>query len=1088
MTEKVLQDAAAREAVKTRLKENFIVEAGAGSGKTTCLVDRMAALVAHGCCRIENAAAVTFTRKAAGELKERFQVRLEEMLQEENDPTVKKRLREALNKLERSFAGTIHSFCSRLLRERPVEAGIAPDFVEIEGLEERLLEDAAWEEYLLETRLNKPEELERIIALDLTPDDLKEAFKRLNYYLDVEMVYSEASYPELTEVREGLHNFCQLAIKLLPFEQPEKGWDDLQKVMRTALRWRRMFDLNRDRYLLRLLERMDRKAKVIYNRWPQRESAEEAAAAFNYFYENFLEPARNAWLEYRHYYLMSFLLPAVERFRDIRRRENMLNFQDLLLKTAELLRNNPEVRGYFQKKYTHLLIDEFQDTDPIQAEIMFYLTGSDIYEQDWTKLIPHSGSLFVVGDPKQSIYRFRRADIDIYYKVKDIVAASGGKVLHLTSNFRSLPELIDWSNCAFENLFSPTSPPYQADFVSMNEVRKKDEGTSGGVFKFVIGDVSGNNQNMIAWQDALQIADWIYRALNGELALSRTPQEKEIGFKRQPVPEDFLILVYYKAHMSMYARALEMLGIPFILSGSGDISESQELKELSFLLKALSDPENPVPLTAVLRGLFFGISDDLLYRFKKAGGQFSFLRDIPDSVEEEVRIAFASPWETLRCYWSWTRELPPSSAQEKIITDLGLLPLSLAGEMGRGRAGSLMQALELLRQKEREGETGFPQAVDFLLRLLEEGTEEELDVEGGSASAVRIMNLHKAKGLEAPVVILANPGRIISHEPDLHVVRRENKSCGYLVLKKSKGNYIYETLGIPPYWESFQKEEQMYQEAEKTRLLYVASTRAKDLLLVSTYPKKPENSPWQPLEKFLDGSDILYCDDLTTFNPESEEEPDYITPQMLEEAKKSINTAVENISAPTYRRLRSTEVLKEKDAPRRSVKGYGIGWGNVIHSILEYSANSLAAGEKEYLREYNLRIVIEGFLHREGLPLEKREEVIRTLKGTIDSSFWQRVSASSEIHTEVSFGIMKNGTYTSGVVDLAFREKEGWILVDYKTDLVENDSHLQELIEYYYPQVELYFHSWEEISGEKVIEAGLFFTHSLFFAKLFRNL
>lgn len=1085
MTEKVLQDAKAREAVKTRLKENFIVEAGAGSGKTTCLIDRMAALIAHGCCNIENVAAVTFTRKAAGELKERFQVRLEELLQEEEEPAVKKRLQEALNRLERSFAGTIHSFCSRILRERPVEAGLAPDFVEIEGLEERLLEDAAWEEYLLEARFNKPKELEKIMDLDLSPEDLKEAFQKLNYYLDVEMVYSKAPYPDLAEVREKLYEFCQMTEKLLPSKQPAKDWDNLQKIIRTALRWRRMFDLNQDRYLLRLLEKMDKKAGPIYNRWQQKEDAEKAAAAFDEFRENALKPARKAWLEYRHYYLMSFLLPAVVRFRDIRRRENMLNFQDLLLKTAELLRNNSEIRGYFQKKYTHLLIDEFQDTDPIQAEIMFYLTGSDLREKDWTKLVPHPGSLFVVGDPKQSIYRFRRADIDIYYKVKDMITASGGEVLHLTSNFRSLPKLIDWSNYAFEHLFSPSTPPYQAEFVSMNEVREKEEGTSEGIFKVEIGDAYRNAQDKIAWQDALQIASWIYRALNGELTLSRTPEEKEGNFTEQPVPDDFLILVYYKKHMSVYARALEKLGVPFVLTGSGDISDSRELKELSSLLKALADPEDPVSLTAVLRGLFFGISDDHLYRFQKADGKFSFLSDIPANADEDVSSAFAGPWETLRRYWSWTRELPPSSALEKIISELGLLPLSLAGEMGRGQAGSLLQALELLRQKEWEGETGFPQAVDFLLRLLEEGTEEELDVEGGNASAVNVMNLHKAKGLEASVVILANPGGSIVHEPDMHVVRRENKSWGYLVLKKNKGKYNYETLGIPPFWETFQQEEQRYLEAEKTRLLYVAATRAKDLLVVSTYPKKPENSPWQPLEHFLTGTDLFYCEELSSIESEIPEEPERITSQMLEDAKKNLTAAVEGMSAPSYRRLRSTEVLKGRDAPERSVEGYGRSWGNVIHGALEYLANSVAAGKTESLCVDNLRSVVEGLLQREGLPLEQREEVLGTLKEITDSPFWQRVCASSEIHTEVSFGIMKNDTYTSGVIDLAFREKEGWVLVDYKTDLVESDSHLQELLDYYYPQVELYLDSWEEISGEKVVEAGFFFTHRLLLARLF---
>ncbi len=556
MNEKPLTDAAAREAIRTRLDRNFLVEAGAGSGKTTCLVERMAALLAGGFCRPEKMAAVTFTRKAAGELKEKFQVRLEEMFREEGNPAVKERLGEALGKMERAFLGTIHSFCARLLRERPVEAGIAPDFTEIEGLEERLLEEMAWEEYLLEVRFGRPELLRQLAGLDLSPEAIRGAFQQLNRYPDVEMASRDAPYPELSRVRGELQEFCRLAERLLPSRQPHNGWDSLQRTARRALRWQRVFDLRQDRYLLRLLERMDRNASPTYNRWPDRRDAEALAEAFNHFRKNALKPARQAWLEYRHAHLLRFLLPAAERYRELRRRENKLNYQDLLMQAAELLKNNPEVRGYFRERFSHLLVDEFQDTDPIQAEVMFYLTGTDPSETDWTALAPRAGSLFVVGDPKQSIYRFRRADIDTYYRVKDLITASGGEVLHLTSNFRSLPELIDWSNRSFDELFAPASAPHQAEFVPMDPVRQRERGTDGGIYRLELEDVKGNNREQIAWQDAERTADWIARALDGELELSRTPSEKACGLAARPVPGDFLLLVHYKRHMALYARAL----------------------------------------------------------------------------------------------------------------------------------------------------------------------------------------------------------------------------------------------------------------------------------------------------------------------------------------------------------------------------------------------------------------------------------------------------------------------------------------------------------------------------------------------------
>ncbi len=1074
MTKKTLKDADARQAIRTRLEENFLVEAGAGSGKTTCLVDRIAALLAGGFCQPERLAAVTFTRKAAGELKEKFQIRLEDMFRQETDSRVKKNLGEALDKMERIFVGTIHSFCARLLRERPVEAGIAPDFAEIEGLEEKLLEEMAWEEYLMEVRFNRGELLEQLRELDLSPGDVKGAFQKLNLYPDVEMASLEIPYPDFSEARKKLLQFCRQCKKLLPSRQPSGGWDKLQKTTLMVLRWQRVFDLKQDRCLIRLLEKMDRNADPTYNRWPSKDDAQKLWEAFKNLRENQIQPAIRAWLEYRHYHLLKFLLPAAKHYGELRRQENKLNFQDLLMLTAELLKNNPEVRKYFQEKYTHLLVDEFQDTDPIQAEIMFYLTGTDLSERDWINLNPHSGSLFVVGDPKQSIYRFRRADIDIYNRVKEIIRQSGGEVLYLTTNFRSLPEMIDWTNQVFDNLFTPILPPYQADFVPMDPVRGKDPDTGCGVFKLVLEDVHRNSPERIAWQDACKTANWIYLSLNGNLSLSRTEEEKEKGLGPDPLPGDFLILVHYKKYMSFYARALEAWGIPFALSGGGDISDSAELKELVCLLQAIADPNNPVPLAAALRGLLFGISDDSLYRFKMNGGNFSFLSRVPAGLEEEDREMFITAWETLYRYWTWTRKLPPSSVVERIMTELGIIPLALAEELGRGRAGYLLQALELLRQRERQGKIGFPQAVEFLERMLEEGLEEELDIEGGGTSTVRIMNLHKAKGLEAPVVILANPGRNPSHDPDLHVVREAEEARGYMVMEKSL-NYGTQALAIPPEWEHYQEEERKYQEAEGVRLLYVAATRAKDMLVVSTYPKSQQVSPWQPLEKFLNGAEDISLEKTALLPQGEEREP--VTLSVLEETRDNMEETLEKMVSSTYKRLNASEAKDETKAPQRTADGRGMRWGTMIHAALEILLKeNPVEDESEVDKERRLKGISERVIQQQGEHDWNAGDVLEVMKKVVNSPLWRRVTASPEKYAEVPFGYWEQETYIKGTVDLAFREKEGWVLVDYKTDIVKDENHLNQLAEYYAPQVEIYRRSWEHITGEKVKEAGMFFT------------
>lgn len=1086
MSRAKLKDEDARNKIEKSLDQTFLVEAGAGSGKTAGLVKRMIALLAEGRCEPEKMAAVTFTRKAAGELKERFQVGLEKRWRQEQDAQVKDRLAGALDKIERVFTGTIHSFCARLLRERPIEAGIAPDFTEIEGLEERLLEEMAWEQYLVEVGANDPTMLDRLYDLDLSHLDLQEAFKRINLYPDVAVKKRLEVKPDLGEVRKGLDQFLKRACPMLPAVEPDKGWDNLQGLIRTARRWEELFNLQDDRFFLRLMAKLKGSCKVIYNRWQQdKDEIKDLEQSFIDLQDNLIKPAFSAWLSYRHYYLLKFIEPAVQQYRKMRIRENLLNYQDLLMIAAKLLRENSEVRGYFQERYTHLLVDEFQDTDPIQAEIMFYLTGRELGEKNWTRVTPKPGSLFVVGDPKQSIYRFRRADIATYDQVKQLIEACGGEILTLSTNFRSMPELIHWNNNAFKDLFSPIAPPYQAEFRAMDNFRVNGSGCIEGLLPLNIKKVSRHNQEEIASEDAEKVAGWIERSIYGGIMLSRSEEEKNRGLDEKARAEDFLVIVSKKKNMTYYARALEKRGIAFSLSGGSDLAESAELKELLNLLQALADPENPILLAATLRGIFFGFSDDLLYRFKQAGGQFNFLTPVPDSVAQYDR--FNAARDDLLRYQVWSKRLSPSSAIEKIADELGLIPYALAGEMGRGRAGSIMQAIELLRSRENRGECSFGGAVDFLDRLLEEGVEEELAIDGGSTSAVRIINLHKAKGLEAPVVILANPGNHKVFEPDLHVARSAGGAEGYLVIGKTKNDYgNVEILALPPDWERKGAEELKYRDAEYIRLLYVAATRARNVLVVSTYEGSPEKSPWHPLEQFIDAQNsrdafsIFQTDSVPGAPDLTERQIEPIRAQSMQEAADEISASLEGIYAPSYRHVSGAEMHGGETLPEREGQGKGTGWGTAVHAALEILVRKSILEKRRMavpgaVQNYVQQAVEKAFLEVE-LPVDQKDELEETIKRIKSSSFWDRIVKAEAVMTEVLFGIWEGDTYVTGIVDLALREKGDWVLVDYKSDVVENDDHLKALVEYYGPQLEIYRKSWEQITGEKVKEYGLFFT------------
>ncbi len=791
MSNPTFKDSASRRAIVEDLDTCLLVEAGAGSGKTHSLVERMVALVKENKCSVGRMAAVTFTRKAAAELKGRFQLALEKSLARETSRDKKERLSRALNELDRCFLGTIHSFCAALLRERPVEAGLDPDFVEIEELEDALLRERAWEEYLTLVQVENPQALEDLMEIDVSTQDLKDFYKVLSTYPEVEVEREDSPVPDLRPVRQELR-------------------------------------------------------------------------------------------------------------------------------------------------------------------------------------------------------------------------------------------------------------------------------------------VHRHSQWEIAFIDAGRIARYIRWAVDGGICLDRTAEEIEAGLTERPRPADFMILLRYKSNMDLYARALEEQGIPFQIAGGGGFSWSAEIAELLKVLKALLDPDDSVRLVAVLRGGLFGLSDNQMWLFKQAGGHFSFYAVVPDSLDQKDRETFEWAFGRLRAFRKWAQELPASAALENIVRELGLIPYALTGELGRSRAGYLVQCLELLAVAEREGATSFASLVESLAFLMETGVEEEINIAPWENDAVRLMNLHKAKGLEAPVVFLANPGKDVTREPSVHINRTGGVPRGYYVIEKKKG-FTGEILGQPLNWAEHAAKEQQYLDAEEIRLLYVAATRAKNLLVISVYPDKPEASPWQLFDGHFAG--VPGLEEVKVSPVAANVTGDTITAQDLAEARDGFLGPGSSINMPSYAVASVTTLAKESgDAPERKGTGRGQSWGRVVHRVLEACIKKVPA---------KLELFIENVIAEEGRVPEEKEQVLSLVNEIMKSIIWQRMLQSKKRFVEVPFSVkVEDGEYglseeavISGVIDLVFLEDDGWVIVDYKTDTVGNEEGLASLIKYYTPQVEMYRKFWGEMAKEKVCEAGLYFTH-----------
>jgi ATP-dependent helicase/nuclease subunit A len=802
-----LKDENARQKIRLELDTNFFVEAGAGSGKTYCLVERMANLVKSGKAELSQIAAVTFTRKAAAELKERFQIKLETL---RRDPCLsglqKENIVRGLANLEQVFIGTIHSFCANILRERPIEAGIDPGFEEIEQEQDMAYAKDAWHCFVDTSYKDGEQALSFMDAFGITPDDLQDTYLQFVQYPDVDIVTTEAKKPDFSAVKEPIRRFLDRFEHMLAGKTEDKEPDKLQTMLKKAIAYVRAGYMEEDRLIIKLFKELSKKAEITQNRWPNG-NGDLYKQQMADFQAEIICPALASWHAYAHKILADFAKKGALSYCAWRRAFSVLNFEDLLGLTASLFKDNPEVRAYFQKKYTHILVDEFQDTDPMQAEMILFLSGSDRKETDWKKTKPRPGSLFLVGDPKQSIYRFRRADIDIYHTVKNIFCDQDNQLLSLHTNFRSLPFLQEVVEEVFRPGFAASGKKYQADYSPLETERQADRSYDCGFLENPVAKISKNNAADVAAADAKRIASWISDAVRGGIRLQRSDDEKKSGLDAQARYGDFLILTKKKANLCHYGRALEKVGIPYDISGSLAFSQSEELREIVRLFRAIDDERDPVCLITALRGLFFGFSDKDIYDFKKAGGRFSYFSEVPVSFP-----SFRSAFERLRCYRKTVDENRPLVAAQTIIEQTGLMPLVLSEEEGLSRAGNVCKALALL---EDLGSANIETFYDLIKTLEKLSTDREIESMGLLASkkdVVRLMNVHKAKGLEAPVVLLADPlGESKEFEPFLHIDRTDgNTSKGYFAIARAQSSHSKEIIGIPPDWQEKCLEEKRY--------------------------------------------------------------------------------------------------------------------------------------------------------------------------------------------------------------------------------------------------------------------------------------
>jgi ATP-dependent helicase/nuclease subunit A len=601
-----------------------------------------------------------------------------------------------------------------------------------------------------------------------------------------------------------------------------------------------------------------------------------------------------------------------------------------------------------------------------------------------------------------------------------------------------------------------------------------------------LGDLAGINTLLIPSEhstaeevieyEADRIARFIRHAIDAKLTVPRTDKELANGVPQHARPSDFMIVARNKWNMARYAQKLQALGVPHQVTGGSALNQVPELTSLVKCLNALVEPENSVALVAVLRSELFGFSDEVLFAYREAGGRFSYRATLPKGVPKRATDLFADAFARLQRYAKWLNQLPPLPAIERIAADLGLVAQASTVSGGNMQAGIVAKVFEVLRAAQVE----LPSIAD-LITYLEELIDQDVEFDGLPArphddAAVRIMNLHKVKGLEAPIVVLADATGKSDHDVVLHVDRSASTTKGHLaVYGPKRGKQPRALLARPVGWENWELEEDRFKRAEEHRLLYVAATRAGSQMTIVQREAGGSKNHWQFFAQHMDE-----CDDID--DPGLQVAPAGTTVHVdqvaVNEELDKIPGRWKTAQQATY----ATAAAKEVSVTPSSLHHFGgsgehgTEWGTVIHFLLEAVMRNPDA---------NLDSLAKMAVAEQELAPDAAPAALQVIKQVTESAVWLRAFNSLQRLVEVPFVTQFAAdqsaaglpTVLRGVIDLAFEEEDGWVIVDYKTDLVTGDR-LQSLTDHYRGQVNTYASVWQSMLGASVKEKGLYFTSS----------
>lgn len=1106
-----------RERIRTSLEENLFVEAGAGTGKTTALVGRIVTLVASGRGEMAGLAAITFTEAAAAELRDRVRRGLEEAAADDGrDAEERARCRRAVADMGEASIQTLHSFAQSLLRERPLEAGLPPGFETLDAVQEDLRFQEAWEQWLDEA-LDSDEQgpmLARALHLGLRLEQLRRVAAALGKSYDLvegtpipiapeptltigerlaEAVPNIERLRDLSKHGDGdqLHDHCGEVIALarrLP--DPDIGLGAYERAVARLIGFQRLStgrgrqaDWDQDpvtgvngcKLLKDLLADLEELRK--------REITALRAAAFT--------PALEA--------VRQFVTGQAAR----RKRDGRAQFHDLLVWARDMLRDRKDARQRFQKdarqrfqrRFHHILVDEFQDTDPIQSEIAFFLAGDPDDPsggaEEWEGVEPVEGKLFMVGDPKQSIYRFRRADIVTMSHVRERLVSESTP---LQQNFRSQQSIIAWVNHIFRQwMVDSAGSGLQAeyrDLLATHGVPEEGAETPAPTVYHLGEPVDGNAAAVHRLEG--QAASALVRRIGEERWQVREPG---VEAWRDATYRDICILLPSRTSLGTLEQALEAADVPYRIESESIVLGTEDVRQLLSCLRAIDSPGDDVALVAALRSPAYGCSDVELLQFADGGGRFDYQRTI--SSTGPVANALAS----LRTFHDRSGAMPPDEFIDWFIRERRLVELSFDRRRPRERWRRLRFVVEQAGAYRRAGGSSLRGFLDWIERQVAEGARAvESPAPESDEDCVRIMTIHAAKGLEFPIVLLLGFGGGRRSTPDLAIVDRDTGRAE-VNLRVSTSVHV-PTAG----YDRASEREKAAGEAEEVRLAYVACTRARDHLVVSLFrtAKRSDGSRAAIIESLTgDNPDLFQTLDweqlLAAAAPPPAQTDDGAPPPVRDFHDERARWAAQRQAAiaasrqPQARAVTAiaqaakgqaaeaapaeVHVTSEKTEDSEGEVSYRRGrgatnLGRAVHAALQ--SIDLLTGE-------GLEDICRAQAAAEGID-DRLQEVISLSRNALQSETvrWavaMKKSGEADLYRELFVSAELDGTLVEGFIDLLIAGPDWVWIVDYKTDRL-NGQQEQKLHPEYEIQLGLYAWAIKETTKMPIKGATLLYLSS----------